>query len=171
MRITTQTGATLPDVMVRLTLANGQQRDVPAPGGQVVLDSAVPVRLDATRPYRPETGDPRITASDALDALRLAVGINPSFGPARGPSFVAADINRDGQVTATDALDILRAAVGLTAAARPEWVFFDAATDWAALDLSRSRTNLPTGLTLGPDWDGGDLALSGILLGALTSQT
>jgi hypothetical protein len=162
----------LAEVQVRVTLADGNTTDVPSAEGQLVLDAGItPVRLDATRPYAPETGDPRLTANDALDALRLAVGIAPSFGPARGAIFIAADINRDGQVTAADALDILRAAVGLSASARPEWLFFDAATDWDNLALSRSNTGLATGVTLPPDWDGGELGLSGVLLGALTGQT
>lgn len=54
-----------------------------------------------------------ITAADALNVLRIAVGLDPNFGQADSFDFVAADTTRDGQVTAADALDILRFAVGL----------------------------------------------------------
>lgn len=172
VRLETPAGLALTQAQVRVTLADGSIVQTSATTGQVVLEgTSPPIRLDATRPYDPQTGDPQITASDALNALRLAVGVSPSFGPARPIDFIKADINRDGQVTAADALDILRIAVGLPSATGPEWLFFDPATDWDTLNLSRSNTTISTGLTLPPDWDGGNLALSGILLGAVTGQT
>ncbi|MGY6535904.1 MAG: dockerin type I domain-containing protein, partial [Pararhodobacter sp.] len=62
--------------------------------------------VSAERPYDPDA-DGRPTAGDALDVLRMAVGLNPSFGPAQAQNFIAADMNGDGQVTAADALEIL----------------------------------------------------------------
>jgi len=53
------------------------------------------------------TGDGNITASDALAALRGAVGSGTC-------SLCLCDVSGDGMLTATDALAILRAAVGLT---------------------------------------------------------
>lgn len=126
------------------------------------------VQLEATRPYSPGAGgDPAITATDALNILRIAVGLQPSFGPAQAQNFIAADFNRDGMVTAGDALDVLRVAVGLATQNAPQWQFYDAATDWAALDLSRSQTDLATGIDLAAIAPGAEIGLTGILLGSM----
>ncbi|MGP9788903.1 dockerin type I domain-containing protein [Roseinatronobacter sp. NSM] len=125
-------------------------------------------RLDASRDW--QTGDPAITALDALDVLRLAVGLNPSFGPAQAQNFIAADVNGDGAVTALDALEVLRAAVGLQSATPPRWVFFDADTDFEAMSLSRTNTHVETGIdiaTLNSSLVGIDMV--GILLGNMDS--
>ncbi|MGP9788901.1 VWD domain-containing protein [Roseinatronobacter sp. NSM] len=125
-------------------------------------------RLDASRDW--QTGDPAITALDALDVLRLAVGLNPSFGPAQAQNFIAADVNGDGAVTALDALEVLRAAVGLQSATPPRWVFFDADTDFEAMSLSRTNTHVETGIdiaALNSSLAGIDMV--GILLGNMDS--
>ncbi len=132
----------------------------------VTLPVGEVARLDASRDYLPGAGgDPAITALDALDVLRMAVGVTPSFGAAAPQNFVAADINRDGQVTALDALEVLRSAVGLGTAHAPEWVFFDAATDWDGLALSRAHAMVPTGVDLSSIAPGADIGLASILLG------
>lgn len=124
--------------------------------------------LSAARAWDPSAGDPAITALDALNVLRIAVGLAPSFGNARAQHYIAADVNQDGQVTAVDALEVLRAAVGLTSTSAPRWVFFDAETDWEAADLSRHETDLiAPGMTLDSDWQGDPVQMKGILLGHL----
>ena len=123
-------------------------------------------RLEASREWAPEAGDPTVSAGDALDVLRMAVGIAPSFGQAKAQNFIAADLNGDGQVTAGDALDVLRAAVGLEGSAAPRWVFFDAATDWDALGSSNTAVNAPeTGIDLDVSGAIAGLEMQGILLG------
>ncbi|MFU8898777.1 MAG: VWD domain-containing protein [Roseinatronobacter sp.] len=125
-------------------------------------------RLDASRDW--QTGDPTITALDALDVLRMAVGLDPSFGPAKAQNFIAADINGDGAVTALDALEVLRAAVGIDSAAAPRWVFFDAATDWDAMELSRQDTSVETGVEIANfSASSGGFDMVGILLGNMES--
>ena len=66
-----------------------------------------------------DAGGARVTTGAALEALRLAVGLPPSWGPAQPLDFIAADVNGDGQVTTADALQLLRSAVGLPADAAP----------------------------------------------------
>lgn len=125
-------------------------------------------RLNASRDW--QTGDPAITALDALDVLRIAVGLNPSFGPAQAQNFIAADVNGDGAVTALDALEVLRAAVGLQSVNAPRWVFFDANTDFDAMSLSRTNTHVETGIdiaALNSSTAGMDMV--GILLGNMDS--
>ena len=125
-------------------------------------------RLEASRDWDPGAGDPTVTAGDALEVLRMAVGLTPSFGAAKAQNFVAADINGDGAVTAADALEVLRAAVGLNSDHAPRWVFFDAATDWDALGADRTAVNAPaTGIDLMAATDLTPLGLQGILLGQM----
>ena len=110
--------------------------------------------------------DPAITASSALETLRMAVGLDPSWGPAGAMDFIAADFNGDGQVNAEDALEILRVAVGLPAAHEPRWLFVDSEADLS--EVSRSNTQVEPGLRLAPiTADTTDLSLTGILIGHL----
>jgi hypothetical protein len=75
-----------------------------------------------------ETGSTAISSSDALAALKMAVGRNPN-GDAAGTiaaspyQFIAADVNADGRVSSADALAILKMAVRRTDALPREWLF------------------------------------------------
>ena len=124
-------------------------------------------RVDAARSYDAET-DASIDVTDALNALRLAVGLEPSFGPADPMDFVAADVNRDTDVTVTDALDILRFAVGLETDNAPRWVFLDEAQDLSGTD--RTSVEYESGTETGPIAGGASLELTGVLLGDLSGQ-
>lgn len=108
-----------------------------------------------------------VTALDALNVLRLAVGLAPSWGTASPLNFIAADINQDGSVTALDALEVLRAAVGLNSVNQPRWVFLDADVDLSGVD----RDNVPVeaGVRIDPlSIDGmTDLSMTGVLLGSM----
>ena len=66
-----------------------------------------------------------IKSTDALAALKIAVGINPNAdSSAVSPyQYLAADVNKDGQVKAADALNILKMAVKLGTAPEKEWLF------------------------------------------------
>ena len=120
--------------------------------------------LNPARDY--DDGDPGITAASALEALRMAVGLDTSWGPPEALDFIAADCNGDGQVTAADALDILRVAVGLEAEASPRWIFVDSETDLAQVD--RSNTHIETGRHIDPiAVDMTDVSFVGVLVGHL----
>jgi hypothetical protein len=99
-----------------------------------------------------DTGN-AVTSSDALAALRLAVGLNPNADPdSAGPlsalrvspyQFIAADVNRDSTVNSSDALAILRMAVKLSTALPNEWFFIDESRDFwneAANSFTVTRT-------------------------------
>ncbi|WP_170400738.1 beta-propeller fold lactonase family protein [Ruegeria arenilitoris] len=75
------------------------------------------------------TRSQEINALDALQVLRMSVGLEPTWGTAQPENYIAADINRDGSVNAWDALDILRVSVGLPVENDAEWVFIDSNTD------------------------------------------
>ncbi|NYS26226.1 hypothetical protein HUK65_14620 [Rhodobacteraceae bacterium 2376] len=128
------------------------------------LDTGMSGHLDATRPYDPVT-DGRPSALDALDVLRLAVGLTPSFGPATPEAFIAADINADGRVTALDALEVLRAAVGLESEHGPRWVFVDADADLTHID--RDTVEYDTGVMVDALTQDAEVSMTGILLGSM----
>ncbi len=134
-------------------------------GFTMTLAKGLAGRLDAAQAYDPASDGP-ISAGDALEALRIAVGLEPSFGPAQAQHFIAADFNGDGQVTAGDALDILRVAVGLQAEYAPRWVFLDAGTDWDSV-VQDGQIDYQPGVALDALSGTADMALTGILIGNL----
>ena len=162
-------------------LADAQVRFTPAEGGALLVFSnadgqfTMHPQMDATGHVSASrahsAGDPDVTVADALEVLRLAVGLTPSFGPAQAAHFIAADLNADGRVTVADALDVLRAAVGLDSTHAPRWVFVDpdALTN---LELSAADSAYDSGLAIGPlAGDLTDLSMTGILLGNLEPLT
>ncbi len=130
---------------------------------EVGVSRGVPLSLEATRELSP--GDPEITALDALDVLRLAVGLEPSWGEANPYDYIAADINRDGVVTALDALEVLRHAVGIESESAPEWVFVDPEADLKNID--RQNVEYETGLHFAALNQDNEASVTGILLGSM----
>ncbi|KPP85856.1 MAG: Calx-beta domain [Rhodobacteraceae bacterium HLUCCO07] len=121
-------------------------------------------RLEATRPLEPAT-EREITTDDALDVLRLAVNLDPGFGPATPQNYIAADIDGDARVTAGDALEILRTAIGLDGDHAPRWVFLDAETDWDSVVQDDGSIAYEEGIEFAPLSGAVDLAMTGILVG------
>ncbi|WP_170376914.1 beta-propeller fold lactonase family protein [Ruegeria atlantica] len=87
--------------------------------------------LDIIKTY--STASYEITALDALQVLRMSVGLDPTWGPATPENLIAADITQDGMVNALDALAILQIAVGLPTAHEAEWVFLDDDADLSGI--------------------------------------
>ena len=96
-----------------------------------------------------------VTASDALAALKLAVGRNPntSISPDAAPlpvspyQLMSADVDRNGKVTAADALNVLKMAVGRADAPAPTWGFVPETADYwdeTSKSFSVSRKAVPT---------------------------
>ena len=165
------TGAPLEDAWVNFTPTDAEaptraMDSGPDGGFALGLQTGAQGRLNATRDHDPDT-DPDISADDALDVLRMAVGLDPSFGPASAENFVAADMNQDGQIDASDALDVLRVAVGLESENAPRWVFFDANTDWDGLELDRNNSTVETGIDIAAMQSDQSADMTGILLGSM----
>ncbi len=148
---------------VAVTIAGETQTGV-VEAGFVTFDIAPGSvgQVEAVRAYDASV-DPAITARDALEVLRLAVGLPPSWGFTSAHDFIAADINRDGQVTAGDALEVLRTAVGLESAHAPQWVFVDMHTDLSG--ITRTAVDYDTGIAINAPSANLDVAMTGILLG------
>ncbi len=122
-------------------------------------------RLEAARGFDAAVAVPPISASDALEILRMAVGLMPSFGEPDAFAFIAADVNRDGAVTAADALEVLRHAVGLSTEAAPQWVLVDAQADFSG--IGRDSVAFQTGIDFNAADPDPGAAFVGILLGAM----
>ena len=124
--VTGPDGSALPDTAIRFLVTGTQEAtDTSDANGTFTLDIPPLTNGQLTLDRDVTTDDiAQIDVSDALDALRLAVGLDPSWGPADPEHFVAADIDGNGAVNVSDALDILRIAVGLdTGDTQPRWVF------------------------------------------------
>ncbi|RLK07496.1 dockerin type I domain-containing protein [Ruegeria conchae] len=105
-----------------------------------VPDGTFPGQLEIIKSY--STASSEITALDALQVLRMSVGLYPTWGSTAAENFIAADITRDGSVNALDALAILQVAVGQPTAHGAEWVFLDANENLS--DISRNNVNYDT---------------------------
>ena len=71
-----------------------------------------------------------VSSSDALAALKIAVGLSPNPGsaPVTVAQFAAADVDGSGSVNSSDALNVLKMAVGLSTAPAAQWLWFTDAT-------------------------------------------
>jgi Ca2+-binding RTX toxin-like protein len=67
-----------------------------------------------------------VTFSDALAALKIALGKNPNHdnSEAQSAQYLAADVNHDGNVQPDDAVNILKMAIGLADAPATQWQIF-----------------------------------------------
>ena len=104
-----------------------------------------------------------ISSADALDALRLSVGLDTSGGTATAYDFIAADFNRDGKVRASDALEILKYAVGLEAERDAEWVFIRSGYDLSA--VNKNNVDYGTNILINDITSDATISLTGILIG------
>jgi len=104
-----------------------------------------------------------ITSGDALDALRLSVGLPTQAGTKSAFDYISADFNRDGKVTSSDALDILKYAVGLEIEDDPEWVFVDTNGNYSG--VSKSNTSDTEGVSIDDLTSDMTVGLTGILIG------
>ncbi len=142
--------------------------DISAPvaedgGFRLALELGASGQLDAARPHD-RSMDGAVSARDALEVLRLAVGLDPSWGPAHPLDFIAADITQSGRISAQDALEVLRAAVGLQSDHAPRWVFLDAEADLSGID--QTNTRIETGIRIDALEAGAtEVSMTGLLLG------
>ena len=98
------------------------------------------------------TNDRTITVRDALDALRITVGMTKSDGNLVPNDYIAADFNKDGKVSVVDALEILKYSINMDVT-QAQWVFVDGDMDVSSVgrrdviyseDLSVSFSDLDT---------------------------
>jgi hypothetical protein len=103
-----------------------------------------------------------ITPQDALEALRLSVGLTTIGGSKTVLDFMAADFNQNGKVTPQDALDILKYSVGLREL-DTEWMFVDSAGDYSG--ITKGNVSFTEGVSIADMSADASVGLTGILLG------
>jgi Ca2+-binding RTX toxin-like protein len=104
-----------------------------------------------------------VSSQDALDALKLSVGMTTAAGTTTAFDYIAADFNQDGKVTSSDALEILKYAVGLPTTEQAEWVFVDTSADYSG--VSKSNTSYTEGVSIADLSADTTIGLTGILIG------
>ena len=163
-------GTPMAGTELALRLADGSALGATSDaGGRFLFEAADLTDAVLHGPTWVAADGPRITTGSALEALRMAVGLQPSWGPAVAEDFLAADVNGDGRVTTADALEILRTAVGLPSDHAPRWIFVETGQDFGEV----TRTSVPQDIA--PDFaalaDPGDVSLTGLLTGHLQAWT
>ncbi len=121
--------------------------------------------LEVVKTYSTASG--RVNALDALQVLRISVGLDPTWGPAAPENLIAADITQDGAVNALDALSILQAAVGQTSPYPAKWVFLDADADLSG--ITRDEVNYDTQMDVTVQDGSFAVDMTSILLGNIES--
>ena len=104
-----------------------------------------------------------VTSQDALDALKLSVGLTTSAGNKTAFDFMSADFNQDGKVSSQDALSILKYSVGLQTTEQAKWVFVDTNGDYSG--VSKSNTSYTEGVSIADLSADTTVSLTGILIG------
>ena len=159
-------GGALSDVVVTADLsdANWQVTDTSAATGKfgLKIDSGSNLKLLADMTHTNATPTNAITAEDALEALRLSIGLNKTDGSSGAFDYMAADFNKDGKVTPQDALDIHKYALGL-GDLTADWVFVDSTGDYS--DITKANAAFTEGVSVAALSANLDIAMTGILLG------
>jgi hypothetical protein len=167
VRLSTLDAAPGGNTPLTFSLSDGSTQSLATDsGGKVAL--TVPEGMTGRLDTAAGAGDPAaLEVGDALDVLRLAVGLEPSFGPATPFDLVAADVDRSGHVGVDDALDVLRAAVGLdTPGAAPgELALIDPAAP--PTGLAPGSVTFTSGADIGYGLAVGTLDLQMVTLGDL----
>ena len=161
-------GATAPgETDLRFTLSDESERLVTTDASGA-FELELPTGLTGHLDMATGAADPvAIDVGDALDALRLAVGLQPSFGPATPHDLIAADVDFSGQLGVDDALDILRMAVGLDVqdASPGHYVLIDPDDPLDA--LGPDDVAYDTGVDIDHSMAGDTLGMQVVLLGDL----
>ena len=159
-------GGALSDVVVTADLsdANWQVTDTSAATGKfgLKIDSGSNLKLLADMTHTNATPTNAITAEDALEALRLSIGLNKTDGSSGAFDYMAADFNKDGKVTPQDALDIHKYVLGL-GDLTADWVFVDSTGDYS--DITKANVAFTEGVSVAALSANLDIAMTGILLG------
>jgi hypothetical protein len=126
----------------------------------VLVDDGIDVRINGALAY--DSSDRAITPHDALETLRLAIGLETTAGRKTPSDYIAADFNQDGLVTPDDALGVLKYAVGHREVAA-DWVFIDPNADFS--NISKDDVNFATGAVVENLAKDAVIELEGILIG------
>ena len=161
--IITGSGKVLSDVNIAISTDTASNTYTSASDGSASasLTSGNTVTVTANLDY--SNTSKAVASQDALDALKLSVGLTTSAGTKTAFEYLAADFNQDGKVTSQDALSILKYSVGLPTQEQAKWVFVDSSGDYSG--VSKSNTSYTEGVTIDDLSADTTVSLTGILIG------
>jgi len=161
--VVTRDGSKIADVDVVMSDGTNSSSYTSAADGSVSgsLTSGSASTVTGSLAYSSSTK--AISSQDALDALKLSVGMTTSAGTKTAFDFISADFNQDGKVSSQDALAILKNAVGLPTTEQAEWVFVDTNGDYSG--VSKSNTSYTEGVSIADLTADTSVGLTGILIG------
>ena len=159
--VSTRSDAKLKDV--QLTTDRGEVSTSIANGIYDVSVTSTPDQVTGALTYDNNGSTKAISSQDALDALKLSVGLATSAGTKTAFDYISADFNQDGKVSSQDALSILKYSVGLTASEQAQWVFVDTNADYSS--VSQTNTSYTNGAAISDLGANNSISLTGILLG------
>jgi hypothetical protein len=159
-------GGILSDVTIAADMSNpdDQLTDISSNIGTFAMevDNGASVSLLADMIHTNASPTKAITPQDALEALRLSVGLTTIGGSKTALDFMAADFNQNGKVTPQDALDILKYSVGLREL-DTDWMFVDSAGDYSG--ITKGDVSFTEGVSIADMSADASVGLTGILLG------
>ena len=154
------TGASLIDVTIELDDGSKLLVDKTETGlSNFAITSGSYILLKGLIDY--DVSSKSITSQDALDAIRLSVGMDTQNGSKTAVDYIEADFNKDGKASSQDALAILKNAVGLSTTEQAEWVLVD--SDYS--DISRTNANYDDSISIADLASAIELGLTSILIG------
>ena len=161
--VVTRDGSKITDADVVMSDGTNSSSYQSAADGSVsgMLTSGSGSTIEASLAYSSSTK--AISSQDALDALKLAVGMTTAAGTKTAFDFISADFNQDGKVSSQDALSILKYSVGLTTPEQAKWVFVDTNGDYSG--VSKSNTSYTEGVSIAELSADTTVSLTGILIG------
>ena len=159
--VSTRSDAKLKDV--QLTTDRGEVSTSIANGIYDVSVTSTPDQVTGALTYDNSGSTKAISSQDALDALKLSVGLATSAGTKTAFDYISADFNQDGKVSSQDALSILKYSVGLTTPEQAQWVFVDTNGDYSG--VSKSNTSYTNGAAISDLSENTSVSLTGILIG------
>ena len=141
--ITSTTGKVLDDAVIKGFDTDGNEVNstISNSAGKFRFVSSEELSLTIEKDF---TNDNVVTVRDALDALKLSIGMTKSDGTINPLDFIAADMNEDGKVSVRDALDILKYSLNMESS-QAHWKFISAETDLSGLSRSSVtyESNMP----------------------------
>ncbi|MDA9350801.1 hypothetical protein N9Q81_01630 [Planktomarina temperata] len=161
--VVTRDGSTISDVDVVMSDGTNSSSYKSAADGSVSgsLTSGSESTVTGSLAYSNSTK--AVSSQDALDALKLSVGMTTAAGTKNAFDFISADFNQDGKVSSQDALAILKYSVGLPTTEQAKWVFVDTSGDYTG--VSKSNTSYTEGVSIAELSADTTVSLTGILIG------
>jgi hypothetical protein len=162
-KVVTRSDVVMPNV--NLLMVNGADVSLPTASSDGIFSAEF---LEGTSPsssailsYSSEYDS--ISSQDAVDALKLSIGLSTSAGTKNAFDYLAADFNQDGKVSSQDALEILKSAIELSTEQQAKWVFVDTNGDHSA--INESNTSYAQKVDVSELSGDTSLSLTGILIG------